>query len=97
MDFKIDTEILENLSKLLSNKTETLNSDIENISSAIVAFGNGWEGEDENEFVSNCQKYEPVLKAVYETAVAYSKIVSDVAADATTCIQTISDAMSNIG
>ncbi len=97
MDFKIDTEILDNLSEFLSKKSETLKNDIDNISSAINAFDNGWEGADKNEFVSNCQRYTPVLEAVYETTVAYSKIVSNVTEDATICIQAIEDAMSNIG
>lgn len=95
MDFYIDTEIINDIQKIVSTGAGTLSTNVASINSAINGFS-GWEGESKGTFIRSCEALTPALNSAVTSVEAYGTLLSSIAEVAEQTINIIDKNLSMI-
>ena len=78
MDFGVDSYTLEDVIKQIKDGATKLEEEIESIySKGIHDFGDSWQGDSYDEFMSRCDSYRPALDSLVISIRAYAEMLEN--------------------
>lgn len=93
--FYVNTGNIDDLIQALNHVHDAVNNAINDIYTNVEALGNGWEGDDYDEYNKNLTNYRPYLNTLVFFIEAYLVLLKDLSGEATT-LATAVDGFLNI-